>query len=399
VPFAYLDDLTLLEVQRTAINLGFADEGQLDALNAGIPPAFVAVAMQGGNAQAKLMTLTARMNATRVLMSGEVPLTRWLHNAILLAGGVPEEMVFRKALERASVDGSAPPASTAEGAAESDQDLDVAALPAGPGGLEIVIEEDDTLDVGFLHEGSAASRSVAKLLVHRHFNGTPSMLAGNRPDLGKGTGWMLAPRLLVTNHHVVNARIPRLEPPASPQDFELQGRSILVQFDFHKASSVIAATRSVACVANDRTLDFALLRLPDDAPDRPPLRLRPTPITKPQERALQERVNVLQHPNGDPMRLGFRNNFVVIGTEDKLSYLTDTAGGSSGSPICDDAWFVAALHRGWLTIPDGPVKVWGKEISQENYGTPVGQILQHLAANHPDLRAEIDAGQAALGDT
>src|SRR3712207_224404 len=101
--------------------------------------------MQGGNAQAKLITLTARMNSTRVLVSGEVPLTRWLQNAILLSDGMPEETVFRKALERASVDGSAPPTAVAEGSAEAD----LAELPVGESGLEITIEEDDTLDVGF----------------------------------------------------------------------------------------------------------------------------------------------------------------------------------------------------------------------------------------------------------
>lgn len=78
-------------------------------------------------------------------------------------------------------------------------------------------------------------------------------------------------------------------------------------------------------------------------------------------------------PQWGSMRLGFRNNFVVTGSESRLSYLTDTAGGSSGSPICDDAWFAAALHRGWTTITGAPLTVWGKAISQENYGTPRGR--------------------------
>jgi len=34
---------------------------------------------------------------------------------------------------------------------------------------------------------------VAKLLVHRHFQGQPSFLPGNEPDIGLGTGWLLAP--------------------------------------------------------------------------------------------------------------------------------------------------------------------------------------------------------------
>ena len=393
--FAYLDDQTLLDVQRAAIELGFADDGQLAALAAGISPAFVAVYSQGGNAQAKLMTLTSRMNTTRVLVSGEVPLTKWLNNAILMAAGVQQETVFRRALEHASVDGASAPAVPAGSTKATQEDLDVAALPVADGGLEIQIDEDDTLGVGFLHEGTAASRSVAKLLVHRHFDASPSMLAGNEPDLGMGTGWMLAPRLLITNFHVINARLP-LEPPASAEDFQLQGAATQVLFDFYEADSQVQATRVVGCVASDRTLDYALLRLPEDAPARPPLRLRTSHIVKPKDRALRERVNVLQHPNGDPMRLGFRNNFVVTGTESRLSYLTDTAGGSSGSPICDDAWTVAALHRGFTTISGGPLTVWGKAIGQENYGTPIGQILAHLATHHLDLRAEVEAGQDAL---
>lgn len=73
----------------------------------------------------------------------------------------------------------------------------------------------------------------------------------------------------------------------------------------------------------------------------------------------------------------------------------DAAGGSSGSPICDDLWFVAGLHRGWTPITGGPVKVWGKDIKQENYGTPIGLILADIQSKDPAMRAEIEAGQSA----
>ena len=95
--------------------------------------------------------------------------------------------MFRKALERCSTDGAAPMTSQLGGPADAPT-LDVAALPVGDTGLEIVIEEDDTLDVEFLHQGSAASRSVAKLLVHRHFNGVPSMLAATGPTWARAPG-------------------------------------------------------------------------------------------------------------------------------------------------------------------------------------------------------------------
>jgi endonuclease G len=194
---------------------------------------------------------------------------------------------------------------------------------------------------------------------------------------------------------VVNARLPH-EPAATLADFALQGASAEADFDFHDDSNAIATVSVSAIEAADPVLDYAVLCLESGAADRPPLRLRTNPLLRPETSALRERVNVLQHPNGDPMRLGFRNNFVVTGSIARLSYLTDTAGGSSGSPICDDAWHVAGLHRGWTTLAR-PVDVWGKLISQENFGTPIGRILADLETRNPGLRDEILAGQAALG--
>ena len=43
------------------------------------------------------------------------------------------------------------------------------------------------------------------------------------------------------------------------------------------------------------------------------------------------------------------------------------------------------------------MKVWGKDIKQENYGTPIGRILADLETRAPDAHAEILAGQANLG--
>jgi V8-like Glu-specific endopeptidase len=241
----------------------------------------------------------------------------------------------------------------------------------------------------FLERGAAAARSVAKLRVHRHFGGAPSMRAGGEPDWGLGTGWLLGPDLLVTNFHVIAARSPR-EDPVAPADFDLQAAATQADFDFYADGAALTTVTAQGLVASDPTLDYAVLRV---AIDRPPLRLRTSPLLRPPTSALRERVNVLQHPNGNAMRLGFRNNFVVTGVAERLSYLTDTAGGSSGSPIFDDAWEVAGLHRGWSTIKGTPVEVWGKEIRQENYGTPIGALLADVAAKGAAVHAEILAGQ------
>jgi V8-like Glu-specific endopeptidase len=379
VAFAYLDDQTLADVQKAAIDVGLNTDANLAALAAGISPAFVGGNMVGGTPNAKLLVFTSRMNETKNLVSGQVPLSKWLNNAILLAGGAPQELVFRDALQKVATD------SIPEAGAVSD----VAATPRTDGGsLEIEIEEDDTLGVGFLLQGAIAARSVAKLRVHRHFDSVPSFVVAGEPDWGLGTGWMIGPRLLITNHHVVNARTPR-EAPASDADFKAQAEATEADFDYVQARSELTTVSSHECAASDRGLDYAVLRLDEGAAERAPLRLRMNPLTRLQGSALRERANVLQHPDGDPMRLGFRNNFVVTGSVDRLSYLTDTRGGSSGSPICDDAWCVAGLHRGWSTVDGEPVTVWGKEIRQENYGTPIGLILAHLSAHYPEMHAEI----------
>jgi len=393
VAFHYLDDTSLEAVRAAAVEAGFATEAMMADLVADLPRPFVAATMpSGGSALSRLRAFTGTLNRTRVLVTGEIPLHLWLKAAIFSAGGQEQELVFRRALELSSADGVAePPGGPPGPTASPAEDLD--ALPRTDGGLEVQIgNENDTLAVAFLHAGAAVSRSVARVMVHRHFDGRPSMLAGDKPDRGDGTGWLIAPRLLITNHHVVNARGP-FEPPATEADFARQGAATELVFDFFAPDSTTTSTSSVGCLAADKDLDFALLRLPDTAPDRPPLPLRSNAVLKPRDRALKERINVLQHPNGESMRLGFRNNFVVTGTEDRLSYLTDTDGGASGSPLCDDAWVVAGLHRGFSAIKDGPVKVWGQDVKQENFGTPIPRIMMHLQQHHPDLHAEIVAAQ------
>src|SRR5262249_44972568 len=153
---------------------------------------------------------------------------------------------------------------------------------------------------------------VAKLSVPRCFDGVPATLPGGGPDVGLGTGWLIAPGLVITNCHVVSARLSG-EPAVSDADFARQAEAIGVIFDYYRADSEVCRVTAAGWVAFDRDRDYAILRLPADAPHRTALRLRTAPITKPRANPLRERVNVLQHPGGDPMRLGFRNNFVVAG--------------------------------------------------------------------------------------
>ena len=388
--FRYLSDETLDQVRSAVDRAGLGTDTDLAGLAVGIPSTFTNQFMVGANPRVKLLMFTERLNTTQQLLSGFIPLEKWLKNAIFLSTGLPEELVFRAALEQMSADGAPAVARP-----------DLAAVPERDGELEVVIGEDNTLGVDFLLDGVEAALSVANLRVHRHYEGVPQFVVGDQPNFGKGTGWLVAPDLLMTNHHVVDAR-GKFEAAASNDDFDLQGRSIEADFDFYDDSSEVITAHSVECIASSGHdgdgLDYAILQLRDGGPGRRPLRLRINPIVRMLASPLSERVNVLQHPGGEHMRLGFRANFVITASAGELSYLTDTDGGASGSPIFDDAWFVAGLHRGFRTIAEGPIEVWGTKIKQENYGTPIGKILEDLADRFPDVSARISAAQDALTD-
>jgi len=58
-----------------------------------------------------------------------------------------------------------------------------------------------------------------------------------------------------------------------------------------------------------------------------------------------EWVNIVQHPGGEPQKVALRENEVVDVFDDWMHYTTDTGPGSSGSPVLNDQWEVAALHH------------------------------------------------------
>ncbi len=193
---------------------------------------------------------------------------------------------------------------------------------------------------------------------------------------------MLGPDLLITNHHVINARLDR-EQNASAADFALQGRKTEVAFDYDNGkTSVLAGVQSV--VASSHELDYAILRL-NSGDGRPPLKL------------LRERVevkatthlslNIIQHPRGMLKQVAFRNNLVSGADRDTVRYFTDTDFGSSGSPVFDDAWKVVALHRGARYADD--VSFQGKNSAYVNFGSQIQSILDDLRNKDAAAHASI----------
>ncbi|MDP5306666.1 trypsin-like peptidase domain-containing protein [Paracoccus spongiarum] len=359
--------------------------------NPGLPPAM------------QIDQILRAMNLVVNLRGGEVPMRLVLAQAADYAADAAqrdlfEDMAAQVVARRPAPAGANAAAGSAAAAAVPAQPTAMARLAAAMPSLagaevapEAVIGElDTTLSVNFLAGGLAAAGSVFKIVVQRHFDGAASFTSGDTPDASSGTAWMFRPGIGITNHHVLNARTGT-EPDAAPGDLRLQAETARLIADFRDEADerpgLVLGPGSL--IHADKTLDYALFRVPDELAQRPALGLRRHPIRKTGQQKIGDRVNLLQHPMGRPMRLGFRNNFVVLGNNDMLAYLTDTNRGSSGAPVFDDSWAVAALHVGSQPLSVPEFDLMGVTVRRENFGVPVQAILADLAANAPAALAAI----------
>jgi hypothetical protein len=218
--------------------------------------------------------------------------------------------------------------------------------------LEKIMGDQPTfLDIAFLQAGLDAARAVARL--HMKFSGGWYV----------GTGFLIAPDLLLTNHH-------NLFEDSGDRLSELE-----VWFDYEATLSgamreSLVARPDLASIVAERDADWGIVRLAEPVPGRMPLRFASAP-TK-----LDAWVAIIQHPKGLPKKIALHHNTVTYADDNVVHYLTDTLGGSSGSPVFDDKWEVVALHHagGNLLLPGTKTSVY------RNEGIPIAKVKARLAA-------------------
>lgn len=328
-------------------------------------PQFVALLPTGSPPKPQLLSDLGRMNNVERLANGEIPLQIYLRNAALLVSGTEEEKVIRAALDQVTHRTSGAPR------------VDLTKIPETK---EKIIYRDDMVTFAFMEAGLRAASAVMKLRVPRYENGQLRQLNG-KPMTYLGTGWLLTSSLVMTNHHVVNARNEN-EPKASETDLKLQAQNTRVDLDFNADELQASELPVQSLEAWDSGLDYAVLRIADTG--RGPLRRAPTilhinsdPIP----------VNIIQHPGGRGKRYAIRNNLVSAATGTEVRYFTDTEPGSSGSPVFNDQWEVVALHRASMYVSD--VQFQGKSTAYVNVGTQIQAILADLQARFPALAGEV----------
>lgn len=255
-----------------------------------------------------------------------------------------------------------------------------------PLALERVLGTNDLMGVAFLERGLQMARSVGRIWVG---------VAGGRP-MGYGTGFLVSPRLLMTNHHVLGDRSV--------------ARTSFVEFDYQVGlNGAVLPTTTFAfdpdeCFFADEDLDYAVVAVRSAGTEGRQLSgFGWNPLIEEEGKAIVAQwLNLIQHPNGETKQLGVRENQLLDVLDNFLHYETDTAPGSSGSPVYNDRWEVVALHHSgvWATNPAGqPLaidgRVWREEMGEHrikwiaNEGARISKIVAHLrrqAMNAPHLR-------------
>lgn len=252
--------------------------------------------------------------------------------------------------------------------------------------FERVLGKNDLITMNYLEFGIKAAHSVCRVHI-REANGR---------NLGFGTGFLVSPTLLLTNHHVLESS-------------EIAQNS-LAEFNFQIDSNFLPRPTKIFRLDplrffyNNRELDFALVAVVPQASDNTPLvDFAFLQLIEPSGKALiDEPVSIIQHPDGADKQVALRNNHILGLSNDFIHYETDTLPGSSGSPVFNDQWIVVALHHAGVPALNGDNQilakngqVWTPEMGEDaidwvaNEGVRISSIVQHLQTQTEWSAAEI----------
>lgn len=194
--------------------------------------------------------------------------------------------------------------------------------------LERVIgKTTDFLFVEFFEQGLFASRAVGRIVTD---------LGGGRRGLG--TGFMVSPRLLLTNHHVLTA--------------DTLAAASVVEFNYQRDRRLRELTRRTFKLAprqfflNDKDLDFALVAVDADEDEAGLAEFGWCPLIAEEGKIVEgEPIHIVQHPRGELKQVVVAENRLVQLLDRHAHYHADTLPGSSGAPVFNKQWEVVALHH------------------------------------------------------
>lgn len=240
---------------------------------------------------------------------------------------------------------------------------------------ERIIGDSDMMGINFLERGIAVGRFVGRINIRNSVGLTN----------GYGTGFMVSPRLLLTNNHVLRSIT--------------DAKSSLVEFDFQldrrglPLPVVAFGLRPDLFFITNQKLDYTLIAVTEHSLNEMPiLHYGWNRLSEEEGKILiSQAVNIIQHPKGEYKQMVLRENKLIDLLENFAHYTADTEPGSSGSPVFSDLWEVVALHhsgvpktdnKGNVLTKDG--KIWQSGMSPNNIdwvaneGVRIGRIIKDL---------------------
>lgn len=202
-----------------------------------------------------------------------------------------------------------------------------------PFSMERIIGDSQIFQVNFLARGQRAAMAVGRITVMNRYG----------IAMGFGTGFLVAPGILLTNHHVL-----------SRKDYAASSY-VLFDYEYDADNGLKQTVRfdlSDELYLSSPDLDFAFVAVKPRSREGRDLRdFGHLFLIRESGKALKgEPVSIFQHANGLPKQIAMRNSTVLGRRDDFVYYTTDTHSGSSGSPVVSDEWFPVALHH--RAVPD-----------------------------------------------
>lgn len=255
--------------------------------------------------------------------------------------------------------------------------------------IERVQGSNDLVAVNYFELGLQAARAVCRIQIR------DAMGYGK----GYGTGFLVAPNLLLTNNHVLD------KPDMAIKSF--------AEFNFEDDINFLPKPTKLFTLLpgelfyTDSNLDFTLVAVSPSATDGTTLdNFGALKLIEETGKALpDEYLSIIQHPLGNAKQVAVRENELLWFDDNWVHYSTDTQPGSSGSPVFNDQWFVVALHHSGVPKKDSSgriVKKNGEVVWVANEGVRISRIYNalneasaqgdaHAAAASAKLRAAVTA--------
>ena len=179
----------------------------------------------------------------------------------------------------------------------------------------------------------------------------------------RGTGFRIAPDILLTNWHVLHFKDVRAAKVTAEFGYDDDGKG--------GGLASTAVPCDVATIRGNADDDWAIITVAEKIVDTIPI-IKLSEAVDPEDNAP---AFIVQHPGGERKRIAYVRNQVTSFDERVVHYLSDTQPGSSGSPVLNEDGRLFALHR----AGGRPQEVAGKPPLRKNEGIRIPRIRDGLA--------------------